>query len=238
MSEHAVKASPECYVPAAAHFAVTVRVRRWDQISARLANRKGFKAALLTRPGKSDDDMTKRILRLWVLLFVFSAVIAGDARAQGADKELRARETHRDWSVFVDGAGARKYCYAATVPVSTKAFRGGSEVDNITRGQAYLLVARFPSDRIDNEISVRLGYPADDNKQLTLSIGGASFKLYAEGEELWLSSPDDDSAVIAAMRRGSKAVVTATSKRGTRVVDDYSLLGFTASLSAVARACR
>ncbi len=173
-------------------------------------------------------------------VFSLAAFTIGAAWTTGAaaQNELRAKETHRDWSVFVDSDAPEKYCYAAAVPTNWEAFRDGSRLSDVNRGAPYLLVATFPSADVTNEISVRLGYPADANNDITLAIGDQTFELFAEGDEAWLATPDQDVEVIEAMRRGATATITATSTRGTRVVDEYSLLGFTASIEAVARECR
>lgn len=169
-----------------------------------------------------------------VSILAMLVVVAPSAIAQ---EKLLATETHRDWAVFVDGEGASRICYAASPPLKTEAFRGGNKVDRITRGEAFLIVATYRSDRVSNEVSIRFGYPADADKEISLTIGDKKFDMFTADEVAWLSSPEQDGAVIEAMRDGSKAVFTATSSRGTTVVDEYSLLGFTASIAAVARAC-
>lgn len=172
---------------------------------------------------------------LTCLSLALCATLAASAAAQS---ELRAKETHRDWSVFVDDGASEKFCYAAAVPTQWQAFRDGAQQSDVQRGAPYLLVSTFPSANVANEISVRLGYPADGDQPVTLEIGDKTFALFSEEDEAWLATPTDDAAVIQAMRAGRTATITATSTRGTRVVDEYSLLGFTASIEAVARECR
>ncbi|MCI4663330.1 MAG: invasion associated locus B family protein [Neomegalonema sp.] len=168
----------------------------------------------------------------------FCAAIAAFAPAAYGQDQLPAQESHRDWSVFVDGKGSGKYCYAATPPRQTDAFRSGKPVDKITRGDTFLLIATYPGDKVKNEVSIRLGFPADAGQAITLSVGQQNFELFTSGEVAWLATPEKDKDVIAAMKKGSKAIVTATSKRGTKVVDEYSLIGFSASITAVAAACK
>lgn len=179
-------------------------------------------------------------VRHWLraaLIFTVAAIGAGYATSAVAQDELRARETYRDWSVFVDDQAPETYCYIAAVPTSWEAFRDGQRLETVRRGAPYLFVSTFPSAGVTNEISVKLGYTADTTKDITLTIGSQTFQLFAEGEEAWLATPEQDAAVIQAMRAGATAIITATSSRGTRVVDEYSLLGFTASIEAVGRAC-
>jgi len=42
---------------------------------------------------------------------------------------------------------------------------------------------------------------------------------------------------VTAMKRGSEAVLTARSARGTKTQDTFSLLGFTAALDEAAKRC-
>ncbi|PKP62545.1 MAG: hypothetical protein CVT86_07515, partial [Alphaproteobacteria bacterium HGW-Alphaproteobacteria-8] len=47
-----------------------------------------------------------------------------------------------------------------------------------------------------------------------------------------------DDQIVAAMKRGTDAVLTGVSNRGTTTIDTYSLLGFTAALDEAQRLCR
>ena len=60
----------------------------------------------------------------------------------------------------------------------------------------------------------------------------------AEDEMAWASSAEEDGKIIAAMKRGAKAVVTARSSRGTTTKDTFSLLGFTAAVDEAKNRCK
>lgn len=143
------------------------------------------------------------------------------------------KEEFRKWGVFVPDNTASKTCFAATVPEDTEASRA-----NIRRGAAFLMVANYPSEGVSNQVSVKLGYPADTNKPIQMKIGSRTFTMFANGEDAWLATPGEDTAVVQAMRRGATASVTATSSRGTTVTDKYSLLGFTAASNRAAEICK
>lgn len=168
-----------------------------------------------------------------------AALIAGIAASLTFAAPALAQSKHqraaafKDWAVFVDDKAPEKSCWAATVPIETKASK-----DGIQRGEAFLSVATFPTRGVSNEVSVKLGYPADTDKEIVLVIDGNKFPMFNDGEEAWLESPEQDGAVINAMRRGAKAEVTAVSTRGTRVTDVYSLLGLTNSLERAAELCK
>lgn len=157
------------------------------------------------------------------------AAFGGAASAQGIERTAAFEK----WAVFVDSAAPEKYCYAATVPAETRASRR-----TYNRGDAFLLVSVYPAAGNAREVSVRLGFPADSNRAPTMTIGNRTFKMFTVGEDAWLESPDQDSVAIEAMRRGAKAVVTSTSQRGTRITDEFSLIGFTKSFQRTVELCR
>jgi hypothetical protein len=70
-----------------------------------------------------------------------------------------------------------------------------------------------------------------------LDISGTKFELFTEGEWAWPATPEDDQRIVAAMKRGSSAVVQARSGRGTVTNDSFSLLGFTAAVEEAGRRC-
>lgn len=164
-------------------------------------------------------------------VFVFAAAAAAASPAL-TEEMLSQRAIFDDWAVFVDDAAPNKYCYAATLPKESTMSR------NARRGDVFLMISTFPSANVANELSVRVGYPIDQSKRPQLNIGGSRYGLISEGEEAWLENPEQDQEVVRAMKRGATAVVTATSERGTRTTDEFSLIGFTAAVNHVAGLCK
>ena len=72
---------------------------------------------------------------------------------------------------------------------------------------------------------------------MTLDIGGTSFDLFSEGEWAWPASASDDAQIVAAMKRGTDASLTARSSRGTQTKDTFSLFGFTAAMEEAQSRC-
>ena len=81
------------------------------------------------------------------------------------------------------------------------------------RGPALLYVSAWPKDGIRSEVSVKLGYPVKPDST----------------EELKL---------VEALKKGSKADVTATSARGTETTDTYTLSGLTQALTELGKQCK
>ncbi len=180
-----------------------------------------------------SSQMTPRTNRLGAVVAV-AVALATPAAAQ----TLNRVAAHDNWSVFVQETGGSKYCYAATTPVDTRASRGGQALDQITRDPAFLMVSTFPERDAVNEVSVRVGFPIDANQAAKLAVGSKSFGMFSDGEDAWSEKPADDPEIVAAFKAGATAEVTTISTRGTTVIDEFSLVGFTAALNDVAKRCQ
>ena len=53
----------------------------------------------------------------------------------------------------------------------------------------------------------------------------------------WAKDTKADTEIITAMKRGSSAIITGVSKRGTKTRDTISLMGFTAALEDAVKRC-
>ena len=95
-----------------------------------------------------------------------------------------------------------------------------------------------PSAGVDGQVTFTGGYPFAKGSTVNLDIDGEGFDLFTEGEWAWPASPDDDAKIIAAMKEGVKATLTAMSTRGTKTEDEFSLLGFTAALEEAEKRCK
>lgn len=156
------------------------------------------------------------------------------AGAQAQEKSQRVA-THTDWSVFTPQDPAE--CYIASQPTASVAKRGGKTVNNVRRGVITLYISTRPSDSVVNEVSFSAGYPLRKESTVEVKIGSSRFDLYIEGEVAWPESPAEDQKLIAAMKKGSTAVVTGISQRGTTTIDTFSLLGFTDALADSTKRC-
>lgn len=139
-----------------------------------------------------------------------------------------------DWSVFEETDP--RECFAVSAPKEQVNTRDGQPVE-VTRGETLLFVFYRPDEGVSGQVTFTGGYPFAANSTVTLDIGGTQFTLFTEGEWAWPASPEDDARVIEAMKRGSQAVLTGVSGRGTQTQDTFSLLGFTASVDEARTRC-
>ena len=87
------------------------------------------------------------------------------------------------------------------------------------------------------QISVKFGYPINAEKDVTVQIDGNTFKLKARDERAYVYDATQELKLLEAMKGGAKMVVKATSKRGTKTIDTYSLKGVTSALKSLANSC-
>ena len=150
--------------------------------------------------------------------------------AQQVSTNVVASETA--WSVFEETQG----CWAVATAKESVNRRDGRVVA-VRRGDILLYVTYVPSQNVSGQVSFTGGYPVKEDSTITVDVDGTKFEFFVEGEWAWTKSKEDDAKVIAAMKRGSTAIVSAQSSRGTQTADTFSLLGFTAATEEAAKRC-
>lgn len=162
--------------------------------------------------------------------------LAALATAAGAQAESTNRvAANTDWSVFVESDPTE--CWGVSAPKETVNTRDGRVVA-VRRGDVLLFVLYRPGAEVQGQVTFTGGYPFAPGSTVNLTIGDASFELFTEGEWAWPASAQDDVAIVAAMKRGAQAVLTARSARGTQTRDTFSLLGFTAAVEDAEARCK
>lgn len=157
---------------------------------------------------------------------------ASVASAQGQSDNRVAEQT--DWSVFVEANP--KECWTVSAPKETVNTRDGRVVA-VKRSDILLMVFYRPEAGVKGQVTFTGGYPFAKDSTVGLDISGTQFEMGSDGEWAWLRSTEDDAKVIEALKRGSTAVLTARSARGTQTKDTFSLLGFTAALEDAQKRC-
>ena len=160
------------------------------------------------------------------------ALAAGGAVAQEQSTNRVAAKT--DWSVFVESNPTE--CWAVSAPKETVNTRDGRVVA-VRRGDIYMLVFNRPSQNVTSQVQFAGGYPFAPGSTVTVSVGDGTFELFTDGESAWPPTPADDAKLVAALKRGTEAVVSGRSARGTTTKDTFSLLGFTAAVEEAEKRC-
>jgi invasion protein IalB len=164
---------------------------------------------------------------------VILGLTAGFAAAQEAESTNRV-SSMTDWSVFEETDP--RECWAVSTYKESVNTKDGRVV-SVTRGEILFMVFFRPDDDIEGQVAFTGGYPFANGSTVSVDIDGTAFELFTEGEWAWAASPQDDLRLVTAMKRGTDAVLTAVSSRGTTTKDTFSLLGFTAAYDDAERRC-
>ena len=172
--------------------------------------------------------MTSLIGRLLAVTVVaFAGAIAS---AEESDNLIA---TMTDWNVFVEETP--KECWGVSKPKETVNTRDGQPV-SVRRGDILLFVTFRPGK--PGEISFTGGYPFAAGSTVEVAIDGETYQLFTDGEWAWPGSAEDDATLLAAMKKGASAILTARSGKGTQTKDNFSLSGFTAAMEDAEKRCK
>ena len=163
------------------------------------------------------------------------AIAATGAMAQETTNQVAVMS---DWSVFTDPAsGTPKECWGVTTPKSSEATRDGKPV-KATRSEIQLWITFRAGEGGKGEVSYTGGYPFAKDSTVKVDVDGTIYELFTDGEYAWTAGADQDAALIAALKRGTTAVITGASGRGTQTKDTISLRGFTAAMEDAEKRCK
>lgn len=163
---------------------------------------------------------------------VFLALGAGGVNAQETSDNQVATKTA--WAVFADSNP--KECWAVSAPKETVNTKDGREVA-VRRGDILLMTFFRPAAQVSGQLAFTGGYPFAKGSTVSMNIDGTVFELFTDGEWAWAASAAEDAKIVAALKRGSNAVLTARSGRGTQTKDSFSLSGFTAAVEDAEKRC-
>ena len=171
-------------------------------------------------------------LRGAMLALATAGAMATGAVAQGSTNRVA---TKTDWSVFTEENP--KECWGVSSPKESVNTRDGAPA-SVRRGDILLFVTFRPGSGAAGEVSFTGGYPFAPGSTVNMTIDSKSFEMFVDGEWAWPASTADDAAMLAALKAGSSAVLTARSARGTQTKDTFSLLGFTAAMEESEARCK
>ncbi|MDR0810009.1 MAG: invasion associated locus B family protein [Gemmobacter sp.] len=161
-------------------------------------------------------------------------VAATGAMAQESTNQVAVMT---DWSVFSEPKGGKPAeCWGVTVPKETVNTRDGKPV-SVRRGDILLFVTFRAGGGGKGEISFTGGYPFAPGSSVNVNVDGSQFEMFTDGEYAWTTNADQDAALMAALRKGNTAVMSARSGKGTQTKDTFSLRGFTAAMEDAAKRC-
>lgn len=155
-----------------------------------------------------------------------ATVVSGMASAQVSENRVAA---NTDWSVFVEN----NQCWGVSAPKETVNTKDGKPAQ-VRRGDILLFITYEKGAK--GTISFTGGYPFAPGSTVGLDVGGTKFDLFVDGEWAWAAEGEDEK-IIAALKAGSSATLTAKSAKGTQTQDMFSLSGFSAAVDEAAKRC-
>ena len=141
-----------------------------------------------------------------------------------------------DWGAYTASPGGNKVCFALSKPTSV--------VDNppnrrTAANPVYMFISTRPSESVKEEVSMLVtGYQLRGNTEATVSVGSTNFAMYTQNDGAWVKNAAEETQLVDAMRKGQDAVIKATSSRGTKTTDTFSLKGISQALERVAQECK
>ncbi|MDA9408186.1 MULTISPECIES: invasion associated locus B family protein [unclassified Bradyrhizobium] len=137
------------------------------------------------------------------------------------------------WGAYAATPNGKKVCFALAKPSSSK-----TNPPNRPRDPAYAFVSTRPAEKVNNEVSVMIGYALKPGSESTVEVGGASFAMYTQGDGLWIKNAAEEERMVEAMRKSADLVVKGVSAKGTETTDTFSLKGLAQALDKIAQDCR
>ncbi|OKO77706.1 invasion associated locus B family protein [Bradyrhizobium sp. AS23.2] len=137
------------------------------------------------------------------------------------------------WGAYSATPNGKKVCFALAKPSSSKTIP-----PNRPRDPAYAFVSTRPAEKVNNEVSVMIGYALKPGSESSVEVGGAAFAMYTQGDGLWIKNAAEEERMVEAMRKSADLVVKGVSAKGTETTDTFSLKGLAQALDRIAQDCR
>ncbi|MBM3527824.1 MAG: hypothetical protein FJX62_07010 [Alphaproteobacteria bacterium] len=141
-----------------------------------------------------------------------------------------------DWGAYTASPGGRKVCFALSKPASSS---DNPPNRRTAANVVYLFVSTRPDEKVKDEVSLLVtGYAFRANSEASVAVGGTNFAMYTQNDGAWVKNAADETRMVEALRKGSDAVIKATTSRGTQTTDTFSLKGVSQALDRAAQECR
>ena len=164
-------------------------------------------------------------INLFILVlftFSFSNVVSAETKLLGSKKY---------WKAYSTKMKKTETCFITSEPIKTV---GNFNKEN--RGKAYVFVTNT-KDGANHEVSIKAGFNFKRNHDVIFNVDGKTTKLFPVDDRAWSESSKTDRYLVQSMRKGKKLLITGTSSPGNKVIDTYSLSGFTKALSLIDKSC-
>ncbi|MEM7620182.1 MAG: invasion associated locus B family protein [Pseudomonadota bacterium] len=166
----------------------------------------------------------------YTILYAFIILLGVPAFGFAQGAKLIEQFESKDWSAQIYEDNGKKICFAASKPTS-------SEPSGVRRGEIIFYVSSWPADKVNHEVSVKIGYSFKPGSEVTAEIGDKKFTFFVKDDKAFIAEAEEEKRLIEAIKAGSAMVIKGLSSRGTQTTDQYSLSGVSAALKKIAQSC-
>ena len=145
--------------------------------------------------------------------------------------ETKLLGTEKYWKAYTTKLDKTKTCFITSEPIKTE-----GKFNKNNRGKPYVFVTNIKNGT-NHEVSIKAGFNFKKNKDVIFNVDGKKTKLFPVDDRAWSESTKIDRFLVQSMRKGKKLIVTGTSNPGNKIVDTYSLSGFTKALRLIDKSC-
>ena len=168
------------------------------------------------------------IYKLYKILIyiVISTVLTNQALS-----ETKLLGTEKYWKAYSTKLDKAKTCFITSEPIKTEGnFNKGN------RGKPFVFVTNIKNGT-NHEVSIKAGFNFKKNKDVIFNVDGKKTKLFPVDDRAWSESTKIDRFLVQSMRKGKILIITGTSTPGNKIIDTYSLSGFTKALRLIDKSC-
>ncbi|NOZ31615.1 MAG: hypothetical protein GXP01_00760 [Alphaproteobacteria bacterium] len=169
--------------------------------------------------------MWRRGLPLCVVLITTLALVA-----PAAGQSVRLLGDFRQWSAYATSGAADRLCFVLTKPTAADPEIAQAE-------QPYFYVTHRLASGVRYEMNLVAGFEFAPDTLAIATISGRSFSMFTQADAAWLEDLGQTTEMANAMRAGATMEIEATTIRGVKVRQVFSLSGVTAALRAMDADC-
>tara|TARA_B100000886_G_scaffold180529_1_gene123799 strand:- start:121 stop:633 length:513 start_codon:yes stop_codon:yes gene_type:complete len=139
--------------------------------------------------------------------------------------------TEKFWKAYSTKLDKTKTCFITSEPTETN-----GKFNKSNRGKPYVFVTNIKNGT-KHEVSIKAGFDFKKNNDVIFDVDGKKTKLFPVEDRAWSESTKVDRFLVQSMRKGKTLIVTGTSTPGNKIIDTYSLSGFTKALRLIDKSC-
>ena len=147
-----------------------------------------------------------------------------------SEENLKSIGKFKDWESFILSQDGNKICFAQSIPVVRAPKK-------LKRDPSRLFVSFRPGEKIKNEVSVTNGYEFKPKAPVAAKSGKKTYDLFSKGKFAWVVDNEDETKLIATMKKASRLMIIGNTDKGDQTTDHYSMMGFTKAYNTAKKSC-